>query len=142
MNYPKIPYGLSDFKRVLEEKWFYIDKTKFIEVIENEQSFLYFLRPRRFGKSLTISMLEAYYDIYYDNRFESIFKNTYIYKNPTSLKNSFCVLRFDFSAVDITDYESSFRNHIHFVLNDFCEKYNLEKTNTINPIDKLELVLT
>jgi hypothetical protein len=141
MNYPKIPYGLSDFKRVLEEDWFYIDKTNFIENIENDQSFLYFLRPRRFGKSLTISMLEAYYDVYYQDRFENVFKNTYIYKNPTALKNSFCVLRFDFSAVDITDYESSFRNHIHFVLNDFCEKYNLEKINTKNPIDKLELVL-
>jgi len=136
----KLPYGLSDFKRVLEEGWYYIDKTRFIEIIENEQSFLYFLRPRRFGKSLTISMLEAYYDVYYKERFDDIFKTTYIYKNPTPLKSSFYILRFDFSAVNITNYESSFRNHIHFTIDEFCNKYNLDRLDIDDPIDKLELL--
>ena len=72
MNQTKLPYGLSDFKRVKEENWYYIDKTNFIEKIENEQSFLFFLRPRRFGKSLTISMLEYYYDINYKDEFDKI----------------------------------------------------------------------
>ncbi|MEA1955477.1 MAG: AAA family ATPase, partial [Campylobacterota bacterium] len=106
----KLPYGLSDFKRVLQEDYYYIDKTSFIEHIEDEANFLYFLRPRRFGKSLTISMLEYYYDIRYKDEFKFIFKTTYIATNPTPLKNSFYIMRFDFSAVDITDYESSFRN--------------------------------
>ena len=136
----KLPYGLSDFKRVLEEDYYYIDKTRFIENIEREAEFLYFLRPRRFGKSLTISMLEAYYDVYYEDRFESIFKNTYIYTNPTPYKSSFYILKFDFSAVDITDYESSFRNHIHSTVDDFCERYSIEKFDINNPIDKLERV--
>jgi hypothetical protein len=140
MKPKKIPYGLSDFKRVLEEDCFYIDKTSFINEIEKDADFLYFLRPRRFGKSLTISMLEAYYDVYYTNRFESVFKNTYIYKNPTALKNSFCVLRFDFSAVDITDYESSFRNHISIKIDSFCDKYSINRIDNKNPIDKLELL--
>jgi len=56
----KIPYGLSDFKRIKTENWYYIDKIHFLEKLEDEQSFLYFLRPRRFGKSLTLAMIEAY----------------------------------------------------------------------------------
>jgi hypothetical protein len=134
----KIPYGLSDFKRVLEEDYLYIDKTSFIHDIEDESDFLYFLRPRRFGKSLTISMLEAYYDVYYKERFENIFKNTYIYKNPTKRQSSFYVLRFDFSAVDTTDYESSFRNSISIKIDSFCDKYDIKKIEEKNPIDKLE----
>jgi hypothetical protein len=60
----KIPYGLSDFKRLKTENYFFIDKTKYLEIIENYNSnYLIFLRPRRFGKSLFIAILEAYYDI-------------------------------------------------------------------------------
>ena len=135
----KLPYGLSDFKRVLEEDYYYIDKTRFIEKIEREAEFLYFLRPRRFGKSLTVSMLEAYYDVYYEDRFESIFKNTYIYKNPTPYKSSFYILKFDFSAVDITDYESSFRNNLNTDIKYFKSKYNLDfEILHENPIDNLK----
>jgi hypothetical protein len=135
----KIPYGLSDFKRVLEEDYLYIDKTSFIHDIEDESDFLYFLRPRRFGKSLTISMLEAYYDVYYKDRFESIFKNTYIYKNPTKKQNSFYVLKFNFSAVDTTDYESSFRHNINSTIKLFCDIHNLNITmDTSNPIDNMK----
>ena len=134
----KLPYGLSDFKRVRTENWYYIDKTNFIEKIENEQSFLFFLRPRRFGKSLTISMLEAYYDIYYKEQFDEIFKDTYVIDNLTPLKSSFYTLKFDFSAVDITDYESSFRNHILLRMNDFCDRYNIKIIDIENPISRLE----
>jgi len=65
MKLKKIPYGLSDFKRVRTQNYYYIDKTPFIAKIEEDAEFLFFLRPRRFGKSLTIAMLEAYYDIYF-----------------------------------------------------------------------------
>ena len=76
----KIPYGLSDFKRLKTENYFFIDKTKYLEIIENYNSnYLIFLRPRRFGKSLFIAILEAYYDIYFKDEFEEIFKDTYIH---------------------------------------------------------------
>ena len=138
MKLKKLPYGLSDFKRVLQENFYYFDKTKFLQTLEDDAEFLYFLRPRRFGKSLTIAMLEAYYDVYYKSQYEDIFKTTYIYQNPTPLKSSFYVLRFDFSAVDTTDYESSFRNNIFSEIRFFKDKYNLD-FNIIddNPIDNL-----
>ena len=132
MKPKKIPYGLSDFKRVKTEEWFYIDKTNFIEKLENDQSFLYFLRPRRFGKSLTIAMLEAYYDIYFKEEFDEIFKDTYILDHPTPLKNSFYILRFDFSAVDVTDYKNSFNVLLLSVVESFIEKYKI--AFTINPL--------
>ncbi|RLA71420.1 MAG: hypothetical protein DRG30_08540 [Epsilonproteobacteria bacterium] len=138
MHPTKLPYGLSDFKRVTMENYYYIDKTKFIKDIESDADFLFFLRPRRFGKSLTISMLEAYYDTYYAQQFDEIFAGTYITDNPTPLKSSFCVLRFDFSAVDITDYESSFRNNINMIIGLFVSKYKINlEVNFDNPIDNL-----
>jgi hypothetical protein len=141
MNPTKLPYGLSDFRRVKEENWYYIDKTNFIEKIEQEQSFLFFLRPRRFGKSLTISMLGYYYDIYYKDEFENTFKNTYILDNPTPLKSTLCVLMFDFSAVDTTDYESSFRNNINITIEFFIRRYRMDlQLNSSNPVDNLRMV--
>ena len=138
----KIPYGLSDFKRIKTENWYYIDKTKFIETIEEEQSFLFFLRPRRFGKSLLLAMLEAYYDVYYASEFDEIFKETYILDNPTEQKNSYYIMKFDFSAVDITDYKNSFKNHIEIVLKSFILKYSLDfEIDKNNPIDNLEALL-
>ena len=134
----KLPYGLSDFQRVKIENYYYIDKTEFIEKIEQEADFLFFLRPRRFGKSLTISMLEYYFDVYYKEEFEAIFKDTYILKHPTPFKNSFYTLRFDFSAVDITDYERSFRTHLNLRIDSFCDKYDVLVMNVENPISKLE----
>ena len=135
----KLPYGLSDFRRIRTEDYYYIDKTKFIEQIEEEADFLFFLRPRRFGKSLTISMLEYYFDSYYKEEFEETFKDTYILEHPTPFKNSFHVLRFDFSAVDITDYESSFRNNINSTIELFVSKYDIDLQINFdnNPIDNL-----
>ncbi len=137
----KLPYGLSDFKRVKTEDYYYIDKTRFIEKIEDAQSFLFFLRPRRFGKSLTISMLCAYYDVNFRDEFDEIFKNTYILDNPTPLKNSFYIMRFDFSGVDITDYRESFKKDLLIVIENFTKKYNL-KLNLENrhPIDDLKII--
>ena len=135
----KIPYGVSDFKRIREEDYYYIDKTKFIARIEESSDYLFFLRPRRFGKSLLISTLESYYDIKYRDVFDNIFKGTYIYNNPTKLKNSFYVMRFDFSAIDITDYNNSFKEHIIRIINKFLDNYNFNiEFDTKNPIGRLE----
>jgi len=143
MKQKKLPYGLSNFKRIKIEDWYYIDKTKFIEEIEDEQSFLYFLRPRRFGKSLTISMLEYYYDIYYKDEFDAIFSDTYILKNPTPYKSSFYIMKFDFSAVDITDYEVSFRDNILFTISEFVIKYHIDiDFKSKNPINMLNELLS
>lgn len=140
MKKTKLPYGLSDFRRVKEEDYYYIDKSSFIEKIENNADFLFFLRPRRFGKSLTISMLDYYYDVYYADEFENTFKDSYVLDNPTPLRSSFYVLRFDFSAVDTTDYESSFRMHLNIRIDSFCDKYNILDIEKGNPINRLEMI--
>jgi hypothetical protein len=138
----KIPYGLSDFKRLKTENYFFIDKTKYLEIIENYNSnYLMFLRPRRFGKSLFIAILEAYYDIYFKNEFEEIFKDTYILNNRTKEASSYLVLRFDFSAVDIFNVNSSFIDLLDLNICSFVEKYNLKITfKDDNPISMLNRV--
>lgn len=134
----KIPYGMSDFKEIKRDNYYYIDKTEFIERIEDNSNFLFFLRPRRFGKSLLISTLESYYDKNYADEFDEIFENTYIIENPTRLKSSFHIMRFDFSAVDVTDYLNSFRVHLLNVINKFLIKYNLNiEFISKNPLDRL-----
>jgi len=74
----KIPYGISDYKLLKEEKYYFIDKTPFIKELENAGRFLMFLRPRRFGKSLLISMLHYYYDIHYKDRFDELFTSFHL----------------------------------------------------------------
>ena len=131
----KIPYGLADFKRIKEENFYFIDKTPFIEKLENlNEGFLIFLRPRRFGKSLFIAMLEAYYDKHYKNDFDMMFGDTYIGKNRTSLANQYLVMRFDFSGVDINNVEKSFRINVLNVLNSFIKKYTLDVQKDSEPI--------
>lgn len=96
----KIPYGISSFETIKTEGYYFVDKTMFIEKIENLGGrYLFFLRPRRFGKSLFISMLEHYYDINGAGQFDQLFGDTYIGQNPTPLRNSYPVLRFNFSMV-------------------------------------------
>jgi len=140
----KLPYGLSDFKRVKTDNYYYIDKTSFIKKVEDESDFLFFLRPRRFGKSLTIAMLCAYYDVYYKSQFDEIFKDTYIYENQTALKNSFYIMKFDFSGVDVTDYKESFKNNLLNVLENFIIRYKIDfiLDKNINPIDSYNSIFS
>ena len=139
MQQKKLPYGLSDFKRIKTENYYYFDKTPFIEKIENEADFLFFLRPRMFGKSLTIAMLCAYYDINFKDEFHEIFQNSYILEHQTPLKNSFYIMKFDFSGVDITDYQESFKQDVLLVLKDFVQRYNLDiALQYQSPIDDLK----
>ena len=143
MQLKKIPYGLSDFKRVKTENYYFVDKTHFLKLIEDEANFLYFLRPRRFGKSLTIAMIEAYFDVYYKEQFDAIFKDTYAYDNPTPFKSSFYILSFNFSAIDTTDYENSFRTNLNSAVKKFINKYNIDlKLDFLtNPIDNIRDLL-
>ena len=136
----KIPYGISDFKRLKTENFYFIDKTHYIEKLENfPSSFMMFLRPRRFGKSLFVAILEAYYDIYFKDEFEAIFKDTYILNHKTKEASSYMVLRFDFSAIDIYNVEESFRYSLKLILQSFKERYNLEiNFGNDNPISMFE----
>jgi hypothetical protein len=118
-----IPYGLSDFKRVLEENYYYIDKSMFIPLIEEYGNFLYLIRPRRFGKSLFLNMLDFYYNKIYEKDFE-LFKGCYIYDKPTKLKNSFCVMKFDFSAVSTKgNVDKNFSWYCNLQIKDLLDVY-------------------
>jgi len=135
----KIPYGISDFKRLKTEDYFFIDKTDYIPKIENHTSaYLMFLRPRRFGKSLLIAMLEAYYDIYFKDEFEAIFKDTYIINNKTKEASSYMVLGFDFSAVDVFNVDESFKHLLGLKIRGFSRRYSLDiEFKSDNPISML-----
>ncbi len=121
----KIPYGLTDFNRIREELYYYIDKTSFLPKLEKAGSYLFFIRPRRFGKSLFISIMEAYYDVYYKDRFDDFFQGTFIHENPTPEKNSYLVLTFDFSQVnpDPEEVKNSFLEHVRGQVEFFLLKY-------------------
>jgi len=99
----KIIYGESNFRKIkINNDYFYIDKTDYIEKLENiSESFLIFLRPRRFGKSLFLSTLQYYYDENSKDEFEAIFHDTYIGKKPTALKSSFRIFFLEFSGINI-----------------------------------------
>ena len=96
----KIIYGESNFRKIkINNDYLYIDKTNYIEKLENiNESFLIFLRPRRFGKSLFLSTLQYYYDENSKDEFDKIFQNTYIGQNPTSLKSSYRILFYWFTT--------------------------------------------
>ena len=86
----KLPYGISDYERLVENEYYYIDKTMYIEKLENlAERYIMFLRPRKFGKTLFTSTLENYYDIQKEEKFEKLYGETYIGKNPTKLKNNY-----------------------------------------------------
>ena len=126
----KLPYGISDYERLIENNYYYVDKTKYIEQLENlAMPYIIFLRPRKFGKTLFTSVLENYYDIKKRNKFKELFGNTYIGKNPTRLKNSYYILRFNFSGIDTTSEDTtmqSFKEKVTASISDFIKNYDLD----------------
>ena len=126
----KIPYGVSNYRMIAEQESLYIDKTYFIELLEDKYKYISFLRPRRFGKSLFISTLLYYYDEYYADIWENLFKNTYIGKNPTKEKSSFRILFLEFSGISIestkTIYED-FNSKINILLSTYLDKYEYDE---------------
>lgn len=93
----RIPYGISNFVEVVEQNQYYVDKTMYLPLLEDQPSNLFFIRPRRFGKSIFLSMLRAYYDITQKEKFERRFGNLWVGKHPTPLQGKFQVLFLDFS---------------------------------------------
>ncbi|MDW8300993.1 MAG: AAA family ATPase, partial [Bacteroidia bacterium] len=106
MNKIKFPYGISNFEILSKENYVFVDKTSFIPRLEEER-LVCFLRPRKFGKSLWLSVLEYYYDTNQAHKFELLFGKYYIGKNPTPLHNTYRILRFDFSGIDSSTKEKA-----------------------------------
>ncbi|MDE0217981.1 MAG: AAA family ATPase [Spirochaetaceae bacterium] len=112
--YPRIPYGEADFRRIRLRKWLYVDKTRFLRRLEQED-YVFLIRPRRFGKSLWVSLLENYYDRWWGHEFDATFAGTDIGRNPTDERHRYVVLRFNFSMVDDAPetLEERFEGHCH-----------------------------
>lgn len=121
----RIPYGMQNFEDVIKEDCYYVDKTPFIEQIEESNKYFFFIRPRRFGKTLTLSMLENYYDINKKDKFDEIFGKLYIGQNPTPEHNTYLIIRLNFAevAAGLDDYKDGLDNHCSLVFNFFCDIY-------------------
>ncbi|WP_304021327.1 ATP-binding protein [Methanospirillum hungatei] len=129
MTLLKIPYGISNFRIMREEGYIYVDKTRYIRVLEDYPApYQFFLRPRRFGKSLFVSVLNNYYDINEKENFHALFEGTDIGKEPTAKRNSYYVLNFNFSALSTETEEvlySGFTARIRDSLEYFLNRYEL-----------------
>ena len=121
----RIPYGMQNFEDVIKEDCYYVDKTPFIEQIEESNKYFFFIRPRRFGKTLTLSMLENYYDINKKDKFDEIFDKLYIGQNPTPEHNTYLIIHLNFAevAAGLDDYKDGLDNHCSLVFNFFCDIY-------------------
>lgn len=95
----RVPYGVSDFKSVIEQNQYYVDKTMFLPELEKQPNNLFFIRPRRFGKSIFLSMLYSYYDCNQEDCFETLFGSLWIGSHPTPLHGKYQVLFLDFSQI-------------------------------------------
>jgi hypothetical protein len=95
-----IGYAQADFKTLIKDHKLYVDRTAFIETMENQSNTnLVFVRPRRFGKSLWLSILHYYYGVEHKDLFEMLFGKLAIGQNPTTLRNTYLILRFQFAGI-------------------------------------------
>lgn len=121
----QIPYGVADFESVIKDNLYYVDKTMYLAELERQPRTQIFIRPRRFGKSLFINMMKAYYDKANANRFDELFGNLWIGKHPTSLRSKYQVMYLDFSQIGgtIDKLEECFSEYCSITLNAFMRKY-------------------
>lgn len=121
----QIPYGIADYGLIRAKNYYYVDKTQYLGVLKKAGRYLFLIRPRRFGKSLFITLMEAYFDVYYKDRFDELFKDTWIYEQPTDERGKYLVLTFNFSVVDPdpAKMEESFLHHIKGRALSFQRKY-------------------
>ena len=124
-DFKLIPYGISNFKQVREENKYLVDKTRFFEQLELAGNFFYLVRPRRFGKSLFLNMLEAYYDINEKDNFDKLFHGLYVADHPTEYRNRYQVMHLDFSQVgsDVERLQENFDFYLSISCESFAEKY-------------------
>lgn len=121
-----VPYGVADFATVIEQNLYYVDKTMFIPELEKQPRNLFFIRPRRFGKSIFLSMLYSYYDCAQSHKFQSLFGNLWIGQHPTSLQGKYQVLFLDFSQItgNIDKLEMKFNSYLSINLDAFVRQYS------------------
>ncbi len=145
----QVPYGVADFVTVMTQNLYYVDKTMFLPAIERQPRNLFFIRPRRFGKSIFLSMLSSYYDCSQKDKFEELFGNLWIGQHPTSLQGRYQVLFLDFSQITgrIDVLEERFNAYLSINLDAFVRQYAqyylLEKDEILSKTeyaDKLELI--
>lgn len=120
-----LPYGMMNFAVIRRDDYYYVDKTSFIPLIERSDRFFFFIRPRRFGKSLTLNMLQHYYDVNAKDKFDALFGDLYIGKHPTKDRNSYLVLKLNFSLVsaELHNYRKGLDDHCSIVFDYFCDVY-------------------
>ena len=139
----KFPYGIADFRKIITEDYFYVDRTGCIPRIEDAGVQLLFLRPRRFGKSLLLSMLENYYDLAKADEFDRLFGHLAIGRNPTPMRNQYFVLKWDFSAVEPAGTPEQVRDALHRHINQRIEEFakyyqtHLDQSIRIEPKDAM-----
>jgi hypothetical protein len=137
----KFPYALSDFGTLRREGYFYQDRSDRIAQLEETGRQLVFIRPRRFGKTLLLSMLEHYYDVNRADEFEALFGDLAVGRNPTPRHNSYLVLKWDFSLVkaqgSLQEVEAALHRHLNDQLDQFIARYGerLRHAITIHPTD-------
>ena len=122
----QVPYGVADFATVIEQNLYYVDKTMFIPELEKQPRNLFFIRPRRFGKSIFLSMLYSYYDCTQSHKFQSLFGNLWICQHPTPLQGKYQVLFLDFSQItgNIDKLETKFNSYLSINLDAFVRQYS------------------
>ena len=120
-----LPYGMMNFADIRLDNYYYVDKTSFIPVIEQSDRFFFFIRPRRFGKSLTLNMLQHYYDVRTRAKFDALFGDLYIGKHPTRDRNSYLVLYLNFSGIsgELHNYRQGLDAHCNTSFDYFCDIY-------------------
>lgn len=113
-----IPYGVTDFASIIRDNYYYVDKTSYITEIERTARFFFFVRPRRFGKSLYLNMLECYYDCLAREQFDELFGELYVGSHPTANRNNYLVLKMSFSGITANpeNMESSFNCYCGMML--------------------------
>jgi hypothetical protein len=142
----KFPYGISDFNKIITNAYFYCDRTDRIRTLEAAGDSLLFLRPRRFGKSLLLSMLANYYDVAKADSFEKVFGTLLIGNNHSELHNKYFILKWDFSCVNSLgtahDIQRSLYDHINDCIIDFTVYYEiyLKREVKINPDNALSSI--
>ena len=149
-NVKEIPYGVSDFVTVVEQNLYYVDKTMYIPMLEKQARNLFFIRPRRFGKSIFLGMLHAYYDCHTKDKFQQWFGNLWIGQHPTPIQGRYQILHLDFSQVGgtIEKLEENFDKYCRIKLDSFVDIYQeyysaafIEKVTTASTaVDKLNLI--
>ena len=137
-SYPRIPYGWADFRAIRLENRLYVDKTRFVHALEEER-YVFLIRPRRFGKSCWVSLLDNYYNCTRADDFEAVFSGTHLGQHPTENRHCYVVLRFNFSAFDDTldTLRERFETYCHLIV-----RHALERNGDLFPTEQIQRILS